>query len=143
MSHPPHFLTGDAMTVVSGRFVEALRAAGVENFELFPAVVHCNEENQDFSDYFVLNVIGVFDAVDEAKSKGTVIMPGFDQMPNMVGFDEVVFSAEKLAAEPRMFRIPQDKTMIFVHECVTESLKQHAPPVPERWGIVQRKVEVV
>lgn len=143
INHPPHYLVGDTMIVVSTKFLEALKAADVDNFQVFPAEIHCVEENITFNDYFAINIIGVCDVIDEARSKGTEILPGSGQMSSMIGFDEIVFSAEKLKSEPKLFRIPQDKTMLFIHDDIHESLKRHAPPAPERWGIVQRKIDIV
>jgi hypothetical protein len=137
---PPHFLIGNSIPVASALFLNVLKEAGVDNFETFPVSLYSKKLKKTWTDYYVINTIGVEDVADLEKSKYDTIMPGNDLVPPFLGFHEVIFSAEKLINDPKMFRIVQNKTMLFIHEFVRETFRRMVPP--EKWGIVFTEIDV-
>jgi hypothetical protein len=138
---PPHMLEGDSIPVVSRSFMMALKEAGIDNFELFPAEVHSKKLKKTWADYFALNTIGVLDIVDLKKSKYDIIMKGNDFIPPFLGFHHLVFSSKKIKGDPSMFRILQNQTMLFINESVADRLIELSPQ--EKWGISMEEVTVI
>lgn len=138
---PPHFLEGDSIPVISKLLLSALKEAGVDNFEVFPAVVYSTKKQKEWDDYFAFNEIGVLDIVNLVQSKYDTIMPGNAVIPPFLGFHNVVFSNEKLKNNPKLFRILQNKTMLFVNSQVIDSLTDSSPP--EHWGIDAIEIDLV
>lgn len=136
---PRHFIRGNRMIVVSGLFLDALKHAGVDNFEAFPAILRDPLTGEEWKDYFAFNEIGLFDAIDMEASEYDTIMKGSDTIPPVVEFDEIVLSAKK-ANGKKMFRVPEDTGLLFISDEVHASLVKFSPP--EKWGIYCAPVEV-
>ncbi|PTL77830.1 hypothetical protein DAT35_42265 [Vitiosangium sp. GDMCC 1.1324] len=134
----PHML-GERIPVVSDRFVAALRKAGVDNFQLFPAVLRNPNEHAEWTGFHVFNVLGLLDAADMDASKYQTLMAGNDQVPALVEFEELVLSRAATYEKP-MFRIVQEPSLLLVHERVVDVLKSESPP--DGWGIIATEVEV-
>jgi hypothetical protein len=132
---PRHFVRGDGFLVVSGRFLDALRQAGVDNFEVWPAILREPETKREWRDYFVFNEIGLLDPIDLGKSEYDTIMDGSadGDIPPVLGFHEVVFSAKKTHGA-KMFRTPQFTPDLYISKEVMDVLDELSPP--EKWGIV-------
>jgi hypothetical protein len=112
---PRHFIRGDNFLVVSARFLNALRKAGVDNFEEWPAILREPKTKREWKDYFVFNEIGLLDPVDIENSKYDTIMDGSadgDILP-FLGIHEAVFSAKKTQGA-KMFRIPQFSPDVYI-----------------------------
>jgi hypothetical protein len=137
---PAHFLGGVDSLVLSVRLVDALRQAGVDNFEIFPAILRDPKTNRVWKDYYLFNEIGLVDAVLPEASDGDIIMEGNgDDIPGLIAYHEVVFDAQKVA-EHKMFRIPQCPVDLYMAEEVVEVLANLSPP--EKWGIETSVVKV-
>jgi regulatory protein YycH of two-component signal transduction system YycFG len=113
----------------------------VDNLEVFPAVVYSQKHRKEWSDYFAFNVIGIIDAVDLDKSQYDTIMQGNDEIPPMLAFNEVVFSAEKVKDAPKMFRLIQEESRLYVNAFVRDTYMKLSPP--ETWGFITTDIEVV
>ncbi len=59
----PHLL-GAESPVVSTRFAGCLSRLGVDNFQVFPAVLVNPETGEEWHDYLAFNAVGLVDAVD-------------------------------------------------------------------------------
>lgn len=53
-----------------------LNAAGVNNFQLFPAVVVNSTTGESRDDYYAFNILGLLQAADMDASDSTLIMQG-------------------------------------------------------------------
>jgi hypothetical protein len=134
-AHPPHFLPGDSTRVVSEEFVAALRAAGVNNFQLFPATLYFPKFDKKWTDYYVFNEVGLVDVLNVNATKGIEIMGGFTAL------EKAVFSEEKLKQSPyEMFRIINATMGLYFSRRVMEILLEKEPA--EEWGISWKEIEV-
>lgn len=71
----PHFIDG-GIPIVSTVFGNVLNAAGVNNFQLFPAVVVNSTTGESRDDYYAFNILGLLQAADMDASDSTLIMQG-------------------------------------------------------------------
>ena len=126
-----HFMQR-SIPVGSRLFLDCLRRAGVDNLQTYPVHLHNTSTDEELVDYEAFNVIGVVDAVDLAASTFDEVMPGGDPVPPLLDFERIVFAHARTAGLG-MFRIPQNRTLLFVHESVMDVLDQHAPSTG--WGI--------
>jgi hypothetical protein len=136
---PRHFIKGHRIIVVSRLFLDALRQAGVDNFEVWPAILRDPETGEEWEDYFAFNEIGLLDVVDMDASECDTLMKGSDTIPPVVEFDEIVLNAKKTKGG-KMFRVPQDTDLLFISGEVRATLVKLSPP--EKWGIYTAKVKV-
>jgi hypothetical protein len=134
----PHLL-GDIILVASDRFIAALRKAGVDNFQLFPAVLRNPEVSAEWTGFHAFNVLGLLDAADMDASKYQTIMEGAEHLPPVVDFEELVLSRAATHEQP-MFRVLQSPSLLVVHQRVVDVLRRERPP--EGWGITATTVDV-
>lgn len=134
----PHLL-GDIILVASDRFVATLRKAGVDNFQLFPAVLRNPEVGAEWTGFHAFNVLGLLDAADMNASRYLTIMEGEGHLPPVVNFEELVLARAATHDQP-MFRVLQSSSLLAVHQRVVDVLKRESPP--EGWGITATTVEV-
>ncbi len=138
----PH-LTGAEIPVVSAMFADRLRKAGVDNFQLFPAILRNPETGKEWRDHFAFNVVGVVDPVDMTASKFKTIMDGDDDSVGaLLAFDYLVFSRAKCHdLDLRMFRLHQSEMMMFVIDRVLEKLRAMKPA--GGWGFTSTEIPVL
>ena len=98
-------------------FIEALRTAGVDNFDLYNTAVRDPDNGQTYTNYKLFNLLGVIAAADMKKSKATYTGPPLID----VAFDELVVDPLK-AGGLLMFRLAEATATILVHEAVRDSL---------------------
>lgn len=128
---PGHFFPG-SIPVVSARFVEMLRAAGIDNFQVFPAILE-GIGGAEWHDYFAFNAIGVVDSLDLAKSDGLEIMPeGEDGEPSLCDFSHPVVDPKKVRGL-LMFREARMPPLLIFDDRLEQFLIKFRPP--EGWGI--------
>jgi hypothetical protein len=119
--------------VFSDAMVAALRDAGVDNLELFDAVIDDPFTGRPHTDYKVVNIVGAISAADLGKSKHRAWgEPLYD-----VDFDGVVIDPRK-ARGALMFRLAENVAGIVVHRRVKEALERAGIPyldfyLPEEW----------
>jgi hypothetical protein len=119
---------GDAMIdfqdgsfpVMSKRFLEIMKASGVDNLQTFPIIIKSEEDDTIWDNYFIVNILGMIACADLSKSTYDEIMPGF------YSFDELAIHAEK-AKDTLLFRLQEDPTTIIMHRSVGQYIKAQDP----------------
>jgi hypothetical protein len=100
--------------------VAALQSVGVDNLELFDAVIRDPATGKDHTNYKAFNIIGLVAAADMAgsvlmgTSKSTLIDADFEQL----AIDE------KKAAPFRLFRLAESVSAIIVDQVVRATVEQ-------------------
>jgi hypothetical protein len=135
---PGHML-GRIVPVVSRLLVEALTRAGVDNYQIFPALLRNPDTGSQWSDYFAFNVVGLVDAVAAQSSTYDVIMPGEEEIPPLLDYTRLVFARSKTLDMP-MFRLLQNPPQLFLLDRVQAALASVSPP--GGWGITIFEVPV-
>jgi hypothetical protein len=139
-AQPLHFIQGVGSLVVSDKFLDALRQAGVDNFEIWPAILCDPKTKREWENYYLFNEIGLLDAVLLEESDHDVILDGNGgDIPPFMGFHEVVFDAKKTNGK-KMFRIPQCPIDLYMSWDVIKVLIELSPP--ETWGATANKIEL-
>ena len=100
------------------RLVAALQAAGVDNLQIFPAVVTDTVSGHTSEDYVVVNVVGLVSCVDMSKSIGHPIA-------NAHYFERLVIDSNQ-AHGLLCFRIKQSIIEIIVHQQVADAITKGA-----------------
>jgi len=115
--------------------IEALHAAGVDNLQLFPAVIKDPATGAEHTNYKAFNIVGVAAAADMAKS---VRMPTTDSTMIDVDFESLAID-EKKASTFRLFRLAESVNAIMVDDVVKGEVKRRGIPgmvfyKPENWS---------
>jgi hypothetical protein len=138
----PHFV-GRTIPVFSTRLVEAFRSAGVENFEVFPAVLRNPAIGAQWDGYWAFNVIGLLSAADLDASQADTIMggdlAGLSSVP-LLAFKELVLELKKTRGIP-MFRLAESPATLLIHERVLAHIKARRPE--GGWGFEATGIETV
>lgn len=113
-----------AYPLMSDRLVAALHAAGVDNLQLFPAVIRDPASGAEHRNYKAFNVVGVVAAADMAKSK---TMPMNDSTMIDVSFESLAIDEAK-AAPFRLFRLAENVSTIVVDDVVKTEVERRAIP---------------
>ncbi len=113
-SHPHHYFDyATDIPVVSALFIDALKKCGVDNFQLFPAVIRNSKEKIKWEEYFAFNVIGMINATDLENSEYTEIMPGNDDdIPPLGSFTVIALHEDRIKGQD-MFREPVGGNLIM------------------------------
>ncbi len=109
-----------SITLMSKRFLDILKGAGVDNLQVFPAIVKNEEDGTTWDNYFAVNVLGMISCADLSKSKYTEIMPGHYR------FKELAINAEK-AKGALLFRLQEHSPTIIVHRSVLKQIVDNDP----------------
>ncbi|WP_196137598.1 imm11 family protein [Aliikangiella sp. G2MR2-5] len=106
--------------LMSEKFVSLLQEAGVDNLQLFPAIVKSDVDGTIWDNYFAVNILGVIQCADLSNSIYSELMPG------SYIFDELAIDAEK-ANDALLFRLYEDKATIIIHRDVGRHVKSQDP----------------
>lgn len=138
----PHFL-GDEVPLVSGTLAQALQAAGVDNFQVFPAKLVNTETGQTWDNFFAFNVIGLIKAAHLDHSDFDELMEAGDddEVPALLAFREVTLDKDKVPANCLMFRMVENPGNLIVREHVVDVLSENKPK--GGWGIDVIEVDLV
>jgi len=98
--------------------VHALQQAGVDNLELYRAVIVDPDNGQRYTEYKAVNIVGSISAADMARSNATVNPGGPVLDVNFDGFSV----DERKARGALMFRLAENTGAILVHESVVDRL---------------------
>lgn len=129
----PSDLYDGNICLMSKRLVEVLVNNGVDNLDIYPAVI-MNSESGETYQYFAVNIIGMISAADLDASKWA----SFDGDALFdTSFDRLVIRNES-AKEQLIFRLAQSTSTILVHERVKKCIEKEAFPSlvfvsPEEW----------
>ena len=120
--------------LMSDALIAALQSAGVSNLEPFSAVLVDEASQREYTNYKLVNIIGVIAAADLTQSVYTAHgAPLFD-----VDFDSLVIDESK-ALGGLMFRLAENVSGIVVHESVKNAVLkagiEHLDFVPTRQWI--------
>jgi len=124
-----------AYPVMRDDLVEALQSAGVDNLQLFPAVIRDPESGAEHKNYKAFNIVGVVSAADMAKSQ---LMGTSDSTMIDVDFDSLAID-EQRAAPFRLFRLAESVNAIIVDDAVRNAVERRGIPGmvfydPEDWS---------
>ena len=116
---PPDFW-GNGFPAMSGRFVNLLEEAGVDNLQKFPAVVKSEIDGTVWDNYFLVNILGLIQCADLSNSVYTEIFPGnYD-------FEDLAIDAEK-AKDTLLFRLQESPSTIIIHKSVGKYIMENDP----------------
>ena len=135
----PHLL-GDTIPIVSDHLLQTLKDCGVDNFQVFPAVLRNPELGVEWKGYWAFNVIGLLAAANLGESEGDTIMegdPGGVEVP-LIGFLNVVLDKDK-TCDMSMFRLAESPDIILIHHKIATHIVENRPP--NGWGIDLTEVE--
>jgi len=103
--------------------IAALHSAGVDNLDLYNAVIHDRDNGKDYHNYKAVNIIGVIASADlDASDHVAHGTPVID-----VDFDSLVIDESKTGGA-LMFRLAECVTGIVIHEKVKEALEAAGIP---------------
>jgi len=137
----PHFL-GDTIPIFSGYLVQTLKAAGVDNFQVFPAVLRNPKSNAEWTDFWAFNAIGLIAAANIDESEYDTLMEGDAEgveVP-LLAFDEIVLEKKK-THDQSMFRLAESPSVLLIHDRINRYVDAHDPP--DGWGFDATEIEAV
>jgi uncharacterized protein DUF1629 len=101
--------------VMHNKFVTALRKAGVDNVQTFPAVITEEESGRNFKGYVAANVVGLVSCANVAESKS-------HPFADVYVFEDLVIDPKKTHGL-LLFRLAESPTEIIVHETVAKAIE--------------------
>lgn len=113
----PDYLKGK-IPLFRNDFIEALKKGGVDNLDLYDAVIIDPDDGKRHTTHKAVNIIGALSVADMGKSEATV-HPGGPVID--VDFDSLVVD-EKRARGALMFRLAESVNAILVHERLRDHL---------------------
>ena len=121
--------------LVTKRLLAALQEAGVDNLDVYDAVIRHESLGTERRDYVAVNLIGTVSAADLSRS--TVVPGGLPGNLIDTDFEGVAIDPEK-AGGMLMFRLAENTSAIVVHERVKEHLESKGFDMltfvpPESW----------
>jgi hypothetical protein len=117
---PPMFDTG-ASLLMDSQLADALKRAGVDNFDSYQAIVLDKKSGMRYENYRAINIVGAVSAADDEKSAGEDIGVVSDGR-RTVWFDKLVIDESK-AGGLLMFRLAERISYIMIHESVKRVLE--------------------
>ena len=129
----PHYLGGE-IPVASQTLIEALQKVGVDNIQVFPALLKNPETGESWKNFLAMNVVGSLAVANMDASEYDSLMEGDPDGVDtpLVAFSEIVLDRKKLSGGPMMFRLAESGDLI-VHEKVVDYLGEHRPE--GGWGV--------
>ncbi len=109
-----------SVTLMSKRFLKILQGAGVDNLQVFPAIVKSEEDGTIWTDYFAINILSMISCADLSKSTYDEIMPGH------YIFEELAIFPEKTNGE-LLFRLQEHSPTIIMHRNIGVHIKSQDP----------------
>lgn len=103
------------VSLMERRLVEVVQDAGVDNLEVFPAVIRDAETGEEIHDYVAVNVLGLVACADMALSEA-------DPIADVYAFDNLVIDPDKVQ-DLLMFRLAESQIEIIVEEQVAAAIE--------------------
>lgn len=113
-----------AETLMRFDLIASLSRAGVDNMQMFQAIIRDAKEGKECNDYKAVNIIGVIAAADMQIS---VPMGTSDSVLIDMGFDSLVID-EKKPHGALIFRLAESVNAIVVHEKVKQQIEADGIP---------------
>ncbi|HKO63823.1 MAG TPA: DUF1629 domain-containing protein [Candidatus Nitrosocosmicus sp.] len=128
----PMFDSG--ILLFSDEMISVLHKIGIENFQCFDATIRDTEKNIDYTNYKVINIIGLVAAANLDKSDYNA-HGGNAEIDT--DFDSLSIDNSKINGQ-RMFRLKESVNGIVIHEDVKNALEEHGIEnldfvLPEDW----------
>jgi len=98
------------------QLVEALQKTGVDNLEIFPALVNNSQTGEVIEDYVAVNIVGLVSSADMEKSDS-------EPLADVHFFFDLAIDPEKTKGL-LMFRLAEQPMDIIVHEKVAKSIQE-------------------
>ena len=132
-NEPPLGLHNPIVPLMSDELIDALRDAGVDNLQCFPANVKSRVDGTVWKNYQSVNIIGLVACADHNASSSTKIIdrPGAPDMP-LQAFEKLRVDTSR-ARDFLMFRLAESPMVILVVQSVVEHLRKLRSD--EEWGI--------
>lgn len=125
---PRMFSFFPSRSVMEARLVETLQAAGVDNLQLFPAVLRHPEAGSEYTNYFTVNVVGLVSCANVGESTA-------EPLADVYYFHDLVIDPAK-TRDLLLFRLAESPMEIIVHERVARAIQEGGFT-----GIVLEKLE--
>jgi hypothetical protein len=109
-----------SITLMSKLFLELLQKSGVDNLQVFPAIVKSEEDGTTWNNYFAVNVLGMVSCAVLSKSTYNEIMPGH------YIFSELAIDSSK-GKDALLFRLQEHSPTILVHRDVIRYIIDNDP----------------
>lgn len=124
--HPGELLPfyKSAAPLMSDELIKVIESAGVDNLQLFDAVLIDPQRGRTHRDYKAVNIIGMVAMADLAQS---TTMGTSDSELIDVDFDRLVFK-EKSSGEHLIFRLAESVNAIVVHDRVKQKIEAAGLP---------------
>ena len=116
--------TGPEYPIMREDLITALQAAGVDNLQLFDAVVRDPEAGKEYTNYKAFNIVGVVAAADMDASE---LMQTSSSTMIDVDFDSLVIDEEK-AKPHKLFRLAESVNAIIVSNNVRLEVERRGIP---------------
>lgn len=104
--------------------IDALQSLGVDNLQLFDAVVRDPATGSEYTNYKAFNIVGVVSAADMDRS---VLMGTSDSRMIDVDFESLTIDENK-AKGFRLFRLAESVNAIIVDEAVRDEIERRGIP---------------
>ncbi len=145
VSHPvraavPHLL-GNAIPLMSDYLVKTLRAAGVDNLQVFPAILK-SKAGEQWEGWWAVNTLGLVAAADLEKSEYDTLMKGAAggvEVP-LLAFTKLVLVAAK-THDFSLFRLAESPSTLLIHDRLNKYLDSHDPP--DGWGYMTTAIQTL
>ena len=131
---PPRGMEGISIPVWSGAVLRCLQGAGVDNLQVFHAILR-NAADREWRDYFAVNVLGAVSCM--AKSSETSPIAERPSGAALVKVHKLVINPVR-AAGLELFRLAESPGVLLMHQRLLDALQKNAPP--QGWGISARPV---
>jgi len=127
------FLKG-SIPLLSKRFLEILEGAGVDNLQVFPAIIKSDSDGSVWEEYFAVNVLGMIACAELEKSIYDEIMPGH------YIFDELAINTDK-AKGALFFRLHEHTPTIMMHFNVGKYIASQDPDKTLKGWSVKKAIQ--
>ncbi|WBF94093.1 hypothetical protein LIX31_14165 [Leptospira kirschneri] len=107
---------------MSHALIEAFREAGVDNLELYQAVIDETRTGRKYEDYSAVNIIGLVTSTNPQKS----FEPILGNQSSGAGWFKGILIAPEQAQGLLLFRLAESVDLVIVHRCVKEVVEKKA-----------------
>ena len=114
---PPAELYTGGVPLMSRRLGDAILASGVDNVELYPAILRCKQTGTEYP-YYVFKTVGAIEAADLGKSEYV----NYDEEARIDTSFETLALDEKRARGQLFFRLAENLAGLVAHEKVCKSI---------------------
>jgi hypothetical protein len=104
--------------------IQVLQEAGVDNLEIFPALIRDEKINKERTNYKAVNIVGLVSAADMAQSSR--MDPTSTNAMIDVDFDSLVLDESKTGGA-LLFRLAESVNAIVVHRSVRDRVRARIP----------------